>query len=274
MITKITNIARITGVEILRIYNSDFAVKLKADSSPLTDADRASHELILSALRLLTPQIPIISEESESHAAVGAVEQFWLVDPLDGTKEFLKRTGDFTVNIALIRNLKPVLGVVYAPAKDLLYFADSSQGAFKVTGRNTPTPIRSRRASFSSLAVVASKDHAGPAVTEMLSRIPGAELKSMGSSLKFCMVAEGEADLYFRDVPTMEWDTAAAQCIVECAGGGVLCLDGTPLAYGKKTLKNPSLMTIGDLDFDWKTLIGQKTSNTVPVSGLQNPLKH
>jgi 3'(2'), 5'-bisphosphate nucleotidase len=174
---------------------------------------------------------------------------------LDGTKEFLKGTDEFTVNIALIKSGRPILGVVYAPALALTYYGDQTNGAWRQQGPGAATRIHTRSANPAQLAIVASKDHAGPQVSTLLSRAPGAELKSMGSSLKFCLVAEGKADLYLRDLPTMEWDTAAAQAVVEAAGGSVCDLNGNPLLYSKNDLRNPAIMTVGDPRFNWKPLL-------------------
>src|ERR1043166_5385592 len=243
----------------MHFYHGRASVALKHDSSPLTDPDRASHDFLTQSLPGVIPGIPVISEESMD-PTLGLREadgRFWLVDPLDGTKEFLKGTGEFTVNIALVENGRPVAGVVHAPALGLSYFADLENGAFRQKLNGSPVAIHMQRANRDALKVVASKDHAGPLVQKMLAQIPNAELKSMGSSLKFCLVAEGSADIYLRDVPTMEWDTAAAQCVVEAAGGQILTLDGRPLRYGKPSLKNPSIVTVGDSGLDWKALIGQ-----------------
>src|SRR6185295_16756042 len=164
-------------------------------------------------------------------------------------------TGEFTVNIALIERGQPVTGVVHAPAIGASYFADFNNGAFRKRHAGAPVPIRVQHADPEHLRIVASKDHAGPLVATMLARLRKVELKSMGSSLKFCLVAEGSADVYLRDVPTMEWDTAAAQCVVEAAGGKVCTLDGEPLRYGKPGLKNPSIITVGDSKLPWPDLI-------------------
>src|SRR3954470_6363103 len=263
---EICRLAEQAGAKAMRFYSgSPQGLTLKKDSSPLTDADRASHEFLVESLPALIPGVPVISEESQDPAA-GAVgsERFWLVDPLDGTKEFLKGTGEFTVNIALIERGCAVAGVVYAPALKLSYFADVENGAFRRKQDEQPIPIHvqtvGRVPAPGGLRVVASKDHAGPLVQAMLNRLrttraEAPELKSMGSSLKFCLVAEGAADIYLRDVPTMEWDTAAAQCIVEAAGGHIYTLDGKPLRYGKAGLKNPSIITVGDPAFEWLPLL-------------------
>lgn len=235
-------------------YKNNTDVTLKADASPLTAADTASHNFLVEALAALMPEVPIVSEESADRPEVGG-DLFWLVDPLDGTKEFLKGTDEFTVNIALVRDGKPVLGVVHAPALNLTYYGVHGSGSWYQNGSAAASPISCRAIDRSRVSVVASKDHAGPLVSTMISRLPNPHLQSMGSSLKFCLVAQGKADIYLRDLPTMEWDTAAAQCIVEAAGGGVFSLDGHPLRYGKPGLKNPAIMTVGDARFDWRTLI-------------------
>jgi 3'(2'), 5'-bisphosphate nucleotidase len=257
MLAEACELAQQAGREIMRFYRNGGTVAWKEDASPLTDADRASHDFLLKALGKLTPDVPVVSEESESslNRTAGASRSYWLVDPLDGTKEFVKGTDEFTVNIALMKDDSPVLGVVHAPALQLTYYGGQGLGAWRHLADKRPASISVRCADPSRLGVVASKDHAGPMVKAMLSRLNEPRLQSMGSSLKFCLVAEGKADLYLRDLPTMEWDTAAAQCVVEGAGGGVYSLDGAPLRYGKPGLKNPAIMTMGDTAFDWRSLI-------------------
>jgi 3'(2'), 5'-bisphosphate nucleotidase len=257
LLQEVCQLAAQAGAKAMAFYSGEIAVTLKSDSSPLTAADRASHELIVPQLARLTPGIAIISEESEAAPTIASEPDapFWLVDPLDGTKEFLKRTGEFTVNIGLIERRQPVLGVVHAPALNRTYSADLAVGAFRKDQGKAAIEIRVQRAQLDKLRVVASKDHAGPLVQAMLSRLPNAELKSMGSSLKFCLVAEGEADVYLRDVPTMEWDTAAAQCVVEAAGGKLWTLDGQPLRYGKPGPKNPAVMAVGDSSVPWMSFL-------------------
>ncbi len=253
MIEDIKSICREAGQEILKYYGRAGRVEAKADDSPLTQADRAAHTLICRRLQSLDPAIPVLSEESDESEIRErrAWKRFWLVDPLDGTKEFIKQTGEFTVNIALIRDGQPVLGVIHVPARDRTYFAESGRGAWKEIENREAQAIRVRSAPAekgpeAALTIVASRDHAGPQVQELLARYPDATATSMGSSLKFCLVAEGAADLYLRDVPTMEWDVAAAQCVVESAGGRVLTLNGTSLHYNKESLRNPPLLTAGD----------------------------
>ncbi len=248
MIEQLQQIAEGAGREILRFYSEDCTAERKADNSPLTLADTASHEFISKALRDLDPSIPILSEEGADtdYLARAAWERFWLVDPMDGTKEFIKKTGEFTVNLALVEGTRAVLGVIYVPVQGLFYWADREGGAHKLTKGRSPVSICCRNANLDQLTIVASRDHAGPEVKALLGRFPTAETRSMGSSLKFCLIAEGSADIYLRDVPTMEWDTAAAQCIVEAAGGSVVMLDSEPLTYNKPELRNPSILTLGD----------------------------
>ncbi len=255
---SLSSVAQEAGCCILTIYHrADVAVTQKDDQSPLTEADTASHDYIVRALSGVIPGCPVISEESDpgQRAGVESLEKFWLVDPLDGTKEFIKKSGEFTVNIALIEGGRPVLGVVHCPVSGMTYSGEIGRGAWRQTMDGDAQAIQTRKTDVNALAVVASRDHAGPQVTKMLGRMPGAELASVGSSLKFCLVAEGKADVYLRDLPTMEWDTAAAQCVVEAAGGQVLTLDGRALSYQKPEMRNPAILTIGDPAFPWRRYI-------------------
>lgn len=258
LLPAVREIAAEAGLLILEHYERPSPVDYKADDSPLTAADHASHVFLVERLQALTPDVPVLSEESDpgDYAARQGWDRFWLVDPLDGTKEFVKKTGEFTVNVALVEGGEPVLGVVHVPVRGLTYYAARGEGAHKHEGAAAPEPIRVRAAEPKKLTVVASRDHAGPEVAAILARMDAAGVAvssaSMGSSLKFCLVAEGAADLYPRTVPTMEWDTAAAQCVVEEAGGRVTTLDGARLAYNKADIRNPSIMTSGDPALDWK----------------------
>jgi 3'(2'), 5'-bisphosphate nucleotidase len=251
-------LAEEAGALILAHYEKPSPVDYKADDSPLTVADHASHAHLVDRLGALTPDVPVLSEEHDpgDYAARQGWYRFWLVDPLDGTKEFVKKTGEFTVNVALIEGDAPVLGVVHVPVKGVTYFAAEGGGAFKQEGAAAPVPISARACDPRKLTVVASRDHAGPEVAAILRKMEeeGVEVASasMGSSLKFCLVAEGKADLYPRTVPTFEWDTAAAQCVVEQAGGRLTTLDGERLRYNKADIRNPSVMTAGDAGLDWK----------------------
>ncbi|MBI4715488.1 MAG: 3'(2'),5'-bisphosphate nucleotidase CysQ [Nitrospirae bacterium] len=226
----------------MEIYGrKEIEVTLKDDRTPLTAADRASHDLIRSTLETAFPEIPCISEEGREVPYEERKEwrRFWLVDPLDGTREFIQRTGDFTVNIALIEEGRPVWGVVYAPATEALYYASKEEGAWKQAGEETPVRIRvNAHPGEKGVVAVASRAHASEGDDRLLTRLAVRERISVGSSLKFCVVAEGKADVYPRLNPTYEWDTAAGQCVLEAAGGVVLDPSGGPLRYNKPTLKN------------------------------------
>ena len=240
-IVQLVALARKAGAAIMEVYGVDHPVTLKADESPLTLADRASHEIIAQGLHRLAADIPILSEEGQqaAYAERQAWERFWLVDPLDGTKEFIKRNGEFTVNIALIENGEPVVGVIYVPVQDKSYFAIRGQGAWLQVGSGPVESIRVRPVSDNQgLTVVVSRSHPSLELEAYLAELKIAKTISVGSSLKLCAVAEGLADIYPRLGPTMEWDTAAGQAIVEAAGGVVNTLAGKPLAYNKESLLN------------------------------------
>jgi 3'(2'), 5'-bisphosphate nucleotidase len=245
LLPGVIDLAREAGRAILHIYDEmDPAVEYKRDNSPLTQADMASHHVIVDGLAKLTPHWPVLSEESREipFEQRQAWHRFWLVDPLDGTKEFLKRNGEFTVNIALIEAGKPILGVVYAPAIGKLYYGARGAGAFKDED-GAVAPIRTAVPNPDKVRVVMSRSHGSG--EENLDRFTGGapcEFVSMGSSLKFCLVADGTADVYPRTGPTMEWDTAAAQCVVEQAGGTVTDLDGRAMEYNKPVLLNPGFV--------------------------------
>lgn len=250
MLENIIAIARNAGVKIMEIYDSgDFGVEIKADNSPLTLADKAANEIIVAALQMLTPEIPIISEEGKNIPIEERRNwtKFWLVDPLDGTKEFVKRRGEFTVNIALIENQIPILGVVFAPVLNALYSGELGKGAFCEKNGNARTEIHAQREMVDNgLIVVRSKSHAQPEEDDFFSRLKIAKETSIGSSLKFCLVAEGAADLYFRFGPTSEWDTAAGHAVVLAAGGSVVAMPNKqPFLYNKNALLNGSFLCKG-----------------------------
>lgn len=251
----VCQIARQAGAAIMAVYQGEHDVELKADDSPLTAADRAAHAVILEGLRALAPETPVLSEEGRPapFEERGRWRRYWLVDPLDGTKEFIKRNGEFTVNIALIEDGRPVLGVVFAPALDVAYYAQRGEGAFRQEGTAEAAPIRVEPAPQDApWRVVASRSHLGDEVGRFLDCLGEHELVSMGSSLKLCLVAEGRAHLYPRLGPTSEWDTAAAHCVVEEAGGQVLDTDLKPLAYNTKdSLLNPYFIVCADMDERW-----------------------
>lgn len=251
-------IAEEAGRLIMQVRDSaDFGVTEKADHSPVTRADMAAHRHIASALAALTPEIPLLSEEDADIAYETRRRwcRYWLVDPLDGTKEFIRRSADFTVNIALIDDGYPVLGVVVAPALGVSYYAAAGSGAFQVE-RGLRSALRTRRVPATPVFVV-SRSHKNPELEVFLNAAPAHEARSRGSSLKFCQVAAGEADLYPRTGPTSEWDTAAGQCVAEQAGAQVLRLpDLTRLRYNQKdSLLNPLFAVIGDSEHDWKPLL-------------------
>jgi 3'(2'), 5'-bisphosphate nucleotidase len=250
-------IALEAGRRILDVYEREIAVQEKEDRSPLTEADRVAHELIVERLTALTPGIPVLSEESVAadYTQRRDWQRFWLVDPLDGTKEFINRNGEFTVNIAFIEGGRPVLGVVYVPVLGQIYSACRGLGAFRQLAECKPEPIKTRRYSGGKPVVVASRSHAGPETAAMLAAIGEHDVVSMGSSLKFCLVATGSADVYPRLGPTMEWDTAAAQCVVEEAGGSVTDLHGTPLVYNKPDLHNPWFIVSGAGETNWRRFL-------------------
>lgn len=239
MLTQLEYIARAAGAAITEIYNSDdFEVQLKGDDSPLTKADLAAHRVIVDGLSKLNEQYPVLSEESAdiSWDKRQQWQRYWLVDPLDGTKEFIKRNGEFTVNIALIENGEPVMGVVYAPMLDAMYVGERGSGAFL-----NAQPIRVQEEMPDILRVVGSRSHPSAETVQWLEGLGKPyELVPMGSSLKICLVAEGKADLYPRLGPTSEWDTAAAHAVLNAAGGSMTTLDGSPLLYNQKeSLLNP-----------------------------------
>ncbi|MDT8388606.1 MAG: 3'(2'),5'-bisphosphate nucleotidase CysQ [Thiogranum sp.] len=242
------------GEQILEIYNTDFSVEQKEDQSPLTAADLASHQTIVNALRPLTPDIPVLSEESAAlpYEERSRWQTYWLIDPLDGTREFIKRNGEFTVNIALIHAGVPVLGVVHVPVSGVTYAACEGRGAFKDMPGVGEKAIRVRSLGEGPVAVVGSRSHQGDSLKAFLAKLGDHEIVSMGSSLKICLVAEGTADVYPRLGLTSEWDTAAAQCVVEQAGGAVTDLEMQPLRYNTKdSLLNPFFLVFGDASRDW-----------------------
>lgn len=247
--------ARRAGRKILKIYASDFQVGFKADHSPLTAADTAAHRCLTEALQSLPVQFPILSEEDKalSYQERKQWQTYWLLDPLDGTKEFIDRNGEFTVNVALVHNHEPLLGVVHVPVRDTVYYAAAGLGAFKQVGELAPEAIRVRKPAPAKLVIVGSRSHQTPAFRTYLERLNGEyELIAIGSSLKFCLVAEGQADLYPRFGPTSEWDTAAAHCVVLEAGGYVVDLAGKPLRYNTKdSVLNPYFFVYGDDSRDW-----------------------
>ena len=254
----VLQLAREAGAAIMQVYVQDFVVEHKHDRSPLTAADMAAHHLIVAGLQALTPELPVLSEESASVAweVRRQWQRYWLVDPLDGTREFVKKNGEFTVNIALIENGKAVFGVVFAPALGELYFGEHGHGSF-VADRSDMVPIATRQPATAPLRVAGSRSHMDGRSEAAIARMGDVQLLGMGSSLKFCRMAEARLDVYPRFAPTSEWDTAAGQCVLECAGGSVITLDGQALGYNSKaSLLNPDFLALGDPDLPWRDWLG------------------
>ncbi|MEX2488763.1 MAG: 3'(2'),5'-bisphosphate nucleotidase CysQ [Pseudomonadales bacterium] len=274
LLDGVASICRDAGAAIIEVYEgTDFDVETKADDSPLTAADTAAHRVIVAGLEKLASDIPVLSEESDDipWSVRKDWQRYFLVDPLDGTKEFVSRNGEFTVNVALVDNNRPVLGVVFVPVKDVLYagfqggaagesgtaFVEESGHRRELRARNLMAHLKQDK----PLTVVASRRHGGDALKSCMARLEATfgrvETKSMGSSLKFCLIADGQADFYPRLAPTSEWDTAAAQAVVEAAGGRVVDTSFSPLRYNTgEDLLNPHFYVIGDDSYGWERVLG------------------
>ena len=231
----------------MEIYEKDFSIYEKEDKSPLTEADLISHQTIFNRLAEITPDIPALSEESSFEEMQDRMNwnRYWLIDPLDGTKEFIKKNGEFTVNIALIESHAPSFGVVYAPALDMIYYGGREIGSFKGVSEESAVEIRTKKNASGTMKIVGSRSHQSEEFKKFIENYPNADIISMGSSLKICLVAEGEADLYPRLGPTSEWDTAAAQAVLEGAGGQLEDYNtGKVLGYNQKedSLLNPHFL--------------------------------
>jgi 3'(2'), 5'-bisphosphate nucleotidase len=257
LLDQVLEIAIQAGKEILDVYENEFEVDYKGDGSPLTIADRRAHALIVEKLQVLDADIPILSEESEESVLLERLKwsRYWLVDPLDGTKEFVKRNGEFTVNIALIDNKCPILGVVHTPVSGISHFAANGVGAFKKEVNGEIKTISVRVPSKNQIVMVASRSHSGVEVEQFRHGVEedlgSVDIASMGSSLKICLVAEGSADIYPRMGLTSEWDTAAAHCVLNIAGGSMIDLDGKALIYNKNNILNPWFLACGGEGIDW-----------------------
>ena len=255
---KVIHIARQAGEKILEVYNSEYTIEHKKDNTPLTTADLAADKIICDALKELTPDIPILSEES-THIPFETRKQwpcYWLIDPLDGTREFIKRNGEFTVNIALIKNHQSILGVINVPVLNTDYYAWRGGKSYKKAPDSEAKIINARAADKNNLVIAGSRSHASDKLKIYLEKLGDIELLSVGSSLKSCMVAEGAVDLYPRLGLTSEWDTAAAQCIVEEAGGYMTQTNGSALRYNTKDcLLNPEFFVYGDQKIPWKSFL-------------------
>ena len=265
LLLEVRRIAIEAGEKIMEVYESGFEVDIKSDDSPVTTADLAANTVIDEGLKKLATQFPTLSEESEhlSFEERSSRKTYWLVDPLDGTKEFINRRDSFTVNIALIHENKSILGVVYAPALELSYFACKGHGSFKQNGKiitDETQTINARKLPEDRAVFVGSRSHSGDAMQTFLDNVKADlgdyDLQSMGSSLKMCMVAEGKADLYPRLWLTSEWDTAAAHCILDEAGGKIVQTDMSPLLYNtKESLLNPYFFATGNNDVAWDSYL-------------------
>lgn len=247
------------GRHILEVYEGGFEVEVKDDLTPLTEADLAAHKVIEQGLRELSPNVPVLTEESADIAFSerSLWQRYWLVDPLDGTREFIERSGEFTVNIALIDGHRPVLGIIYAPVLGVYYYACHGQGAFKREATNDPYPIHVRHWQGGPPTITCSRiTHQGGHLKHYLEKLGEHEVVIMGGALKSCLVAEGKADLYARLGPTSEWDTAAAQCIVEEAGGHITDTAMQVLQYNRKAkLLNPHFFVFGEGEQDWSEFL-------------------
>lgn len=257
------DIAVEAGLEIMQVYRSDFDVAHKQDKSPVTEADLRAHRVIEARLRALTPEIPILSEEEKAlpFSVRKTWDTYWLVDPLDGTREFVKRNDEFTVNIALIHQHQTILGVVYAPVPKALYFAAEGLGAWRRQDDEPKLAIQCRKLDETRMRLASSRSHANKAVQAFVAKLGKHDSFPMGSSLKFCVIAEGKADLYPRLGLTSEWDTAAAQCVVEQAGGQVTDTRMRPLRYNTKdSLLNPQFFVFGADSKDWSVYLSTDQS--------------
>lgn len=259
LMPQVVELAQQAGQAILAIDHQDAAesIERKHDRSPVTAADKVANDIIAKGLADLTPKIPLISEENQitPFAKRKGWEYFWLVDPLDGTKEYLSGTKDYTVNVALIHKAQPVLGVIYAPAYQELFFALKDEGAYKQINDMTLKELKVRELPEDDELTCYISKHHGPVNTNAIQNsFPSTKVLHLGSSLKFCRIAEGEVDFYLRSRATSEWDTAAGQCILEEAGGMVLDFEGTPLHYNKEVLANPSFVAFADALLEWEKL--------------------
>ncbi|MFP6796659.1 MAG: 3'(2'),5'-bisphosphate nucleotidase CysQ [Pseudomonadales bacterium] len=267
MLEELIDIVVRAGSEILDVYATAFEVKSKSDDSPLTEADLRAHRVIIDGLEAIDTTIPVISEESDapSFGVRKTWRRYWLVDPLDGTREFVNRNGEFTVNVALIEDNEPILGVVGVPVQGDVYVGDvKKREAFRIRSSSRQI-VTTRKLGRDAITVVTSRSHGGEGLERYLdSLVPifgRVDRTAMGSSLKFCLLAEGLADFYPRLGPTSEWDIGAAQAVLQAAGGSVLQLDGSPLLYNTKaSFLNPDFLAVGDVSLDWVQVLPPTTS--------------
>ncbi|WP_423823162.1 3'(2'),5'-bisphosphate nucleotidase CysQ [Salinisphaera sp. SPP-AMP-43] len=258
LLDSVCRIAVDAGARTLPIYQGDFDVETKDDDSPLTQADLAAHHAIAAALTELSPDTPQLSEEGSEipYDTRSEWREYWLIDPLDGTREFINKNDQFTINIALIQDGRPVLGAVYAPALDTLWFGAAELGAWRREGEGEIEPITVSAAQTDKPRILVSRSHRSDAIEQLLARMPDFHPVSMGSSLKFCVIAEGQADYYPRLGPTSEWDTAAGHAVLKAAGGYVTDARGRPLRYNETdSLLNDWFIAYGDDRHDWLSYI-------------------
>lgn len=258
LMEAVLHLVREAGNKVMQVYDNGFEIAQKTDMSPVTTADLASHKIITQGLSKLQPLLPVISEEEEHlpFETRSSWTRYWLVDPLDGTREFIKRNDEFSINIALIYYHKPVLGVVYSPAERLSYYACHGKGAYRKEADAQAIRIHTRETPLACPTVVGSRSHATPSFLSFLRKLGSHKLRRRGSALKSCMVAEGSADIYPRFGPTSEWDTAAAQCIVEEAGGHLTDLHMQAIRYNAKaSLVNPPFVVTGDKKYHWSNYL-------------------
>jgi 3'(2'), 5'-bisphosphate nucleotidase len=258
LLEPVIALVRSAGDAIMAVYAQDFSVEHKDDRSPLTAADRAAHEILETGLGALPEGYPVLSEESARipWEVRRGWQTYWLVDPLDGTREFVKRNGEFTVNVALIEGARPVLGVVYAPALGYLAYAAQDHGAFHRAANGQDIGLRTRVRTDAPLRVAASRSHLDERTLALLQRVGSHQRIGLGSSLKFCRIAEGQVDLYPRFGPTSEWDTAAAQCVLEQAGGAVIDVHGQALRYNTKdSLLNGDFLALASAALPWRNWV-------------------
>lgn len=263
LIPSVIELAERAGEAIMEVYSKPFKVRQKADQSPVTAADIAADRLINEALANLTPELPVLSEESDCppFEVRSKWRRYWLVDPLDGTQGFVSRRGEFTVNVALIDNHAPALGVVYLPAQGVCYYACHGDGAFRRQPGEAAQKIRVASRAEAPLRVVTSYSRRNPMTGAFIESLGNVEIERIGSAIKSCRVAEGSADVYPGFSRTLEWDTAAAQCIVERAGGRLMDTRGRPLRYNTRAaLNNPKFLVVGDLRRDWASTLSEITA--------------
>lgn len=264
LLDEMVALVRAANAAVMAVYERPVSVQLKEDQSPLTEADLASHRVLSDGLGRLSPTLPVISEEGglPAYEDRKGWPAYWLIDPLDGTKEFIAKNGEFTVNLALIEDGRPTLGVVGVPARGQLYIGDVRRGVAQRIDDSGTSSLRARRYAGGPPTVVASRRHGGEALEAAMktleARHGSVELRNVGSALKLCLLAEADADVYPRLAPTSEWDTAAAQAVLEAAGGAVLQLGGAPLAYNKPNILNPEFVAVADPHVDWLRVFNQR----------------